>query len=56
MKRSLAPSVERGFTIAADTMDIARRVVVYPGTERFPLRGGIEAMPLIEAMAEVARL
>lgn len=56
VKRSLAPSVERGFTIAADTIDIVRRVVVYPGTERFPLRGGVEAMPLIEAMAEVATL
>ncbi|RWG10918.1 MAG: ATP-binding protein [Mesorhizobium sp.] len=46
IKRSLAPKVEKGFHQACEDLTPERRVVVFPGSERFPLQHGIEAMPL----------
>ena len=46
VKRSLTPKVERGFHQACEDLSPARRIVIYPGAERFPLSHGIEAMPL----------
>jgi hypothetical protein len=37
IKRSSAPQVERGFHIACADLKAAKRFVVYPGPERFPL-------------------
>ena len=48
IKRSSAPSPERGFAVACDDLHIAQRYVVYPGTERFPLRHGAQAIGLQE--------
>ncbi|MDG3042478.1 ATP-binding protein [Roseicyclus marinus] len=44
IKRSLSPKVERGFHHACEDLDPERRIVVYPGNERFPLSNGIEVM------------
>jgi predicted AAA+ superfamily ATPase len=49
IKRSLSPKLERGFHAACDDLKPARRWVVYPGDEPFPLAPGIEALPLAEA-------
>lgn len=46
IKRSLAPKVEKGFHLACEDLNPERRIVVYPGSEKFPLRDGVEAMPL----------
>lgn len=46
VKRSSAPSPQKGFALACDDLHIARRFVVYPGTERFSLRHGAEAIGL----------
>ncbi|TKT82450.1 ATP-binding protein [Aquamicrobium sp. LC103] len=46
VKRSLSPKVERGFHHACEDLQPQRRIVVYPGTERFPLADGIEVLPL----------
>lgn len=54
IKRSLAPKVSKGFHIACDDLKPARRIVVYPGSESFPLGNGIEAMGLKQAMETVA--
>ncbi len=54
IKLSSAPTVDRGFHIAADDVGAERRILVYKGQERFPMRGGIDAMPLVEAMNEVS--
>jgi predicted AAA+ superfamily ATPase len=51
VKRSSAPSPQKGFAIACDDLAITRRFVVYPGTERFPLRHGAEAIGLSEMAA-----
>jgi hypothetical protein len=46
VKRGLAPSVSRGFHAACADLSPARRFVVYPGAEVFPLGGEIEALPV----------
>ena len=46
IKRSLSPKVERGFHIACDDLQPARRLVVYAGAERVPLPHGVEAVAL----------
>lgn len=48
IKRSSAPSPDRGFAVACDDLGITERYVVYPGTERFPLRHGAQAIGLAE--------
>ena len=54
IKRSLVPKVERGFHIGCEDLKPTRRIVVYPGTGRYPVADGIEAVPLTELMAELA--
>lgn len=46
VKRSLAPTVERGFHQACADLKPERRIVIYPGSESYPLREGVEVMPL----------
>ena len=46
IKRSSAPRVERGFHIACEDLGVKQRYVVYPGTETFPLRVGVQAIGL----------
>ena len=46
IKRSTAPKVSRGFHSACQDLQPKRKLVVYPGRERFPLGRGIEAVPL----------
>lgn len=46
VKRSLSPKVERGFHQACLDLQPARRIVVYPGVDAFPMKDGIVAMPL----------
>lgn len=48
VKRSSAPSAQKGFAMACDDLGLARRYVVYPGTERFGLRHGAQAIGLSE--------
>ncbi len=53
VKRSLSPKVERGFHAACDDLQPQRRLVVYPGTERYPLAHGVEVIPLASLCAEL---
>jgi predicted AAA+ superfamily ATPase len=57
VKRSSAPSVSRGFHAACADIRPARRFVVYPGSEAFPLQGEVEALPpsmLMSRLTETA--
>ena len=56
VKRSLAPRLERGFHAACEDLKPERRLAVYPGTERYPMGSGVEAMPLPALMEELAAL
>ncbi len=46
IKRSLMPKVERGFHAACDDLQPARKLVVYPGTEAYPLGNDVQAVSL----------
>ncbi|MBB6470559.1 putative AAA+ superfamily ATPase [Aminobacter lissarensis] len=56
IKRSLAPKVEKGFHLAAEDIKPDRHIVIYPGTETYPLPHEVEAMPLAAVGAELAKL
>jgi hypothetical protein len=48
IKRSSAPTLERGFHIACTDLKAKKRFVVYPGHERFPLNADTVAIGLSE--------
>ena len=48
VKRSSAPSPGKGFAQACDDLEVAHRWLVYPGTERYPLRHGAQAIGVVE--------
>ena len=52
IKRSMAPSPEKGFAMACDDLGITQRYVVYPGVESFALRHGAQAIGL-QALSEM---
>ena len=52
VKRSMAPSPDKGFSVACDDLQITHRYLVYPGLERIPLRHGAQAIGL-QALAEI---
>ena len=54
IKLSSAPAVDRGFYNAASDIGAERRILVHKGKDSFPMRHGVEAMPLLEAMNEVS--
>lgn len=54
IKRSLTPKVERGFHAASADLAPARKLVVYPGTESFPLGHDVLAIPLATLCQELA--
>lgn len=54
VKRSLSPKVERGFHAACDDLLPARKLVVYPGTESFPLGHDIQTVPLATLCQQLA--
>jgi predicted AAA+ superfamily ATPase len=55
IKRGLTPRVERGFHTACEDLQPARKLVVYPGEESFPLGHGVQAMALATLCGELAR-
>jgi uncharacterized protein len=56
IKRSSAPTVERGFHVACEDLEVKQRYVVYPGTETFPLRAGVQAMGLKDLVMRLGEL
>ena len=56
VKSGSAPSVSRGFHAACTDLRPARRFIVYPGTEAFPLQGEIEALPPATLMHRLAEM
>lgn len=56
VKRSSAPRARRGFELAASDLDPARRMVVYPGDEEFPLSESTTAVPLETVVSRLAAM
>ena len=48
VKRSSAPTVDKGFGVACDDLKVSQRYVVYPGEETYPIRQGAQAIGLPE--------
>jgi predicted AAA+ superfamily ATPase len=46
IKRSLQPRIERGFHAACEDLSPARKYLVYPGQESYPLAHGIQVVSL----------
>lgn len=58
IKRSLSPRPEKGFHHACADLSPARRFIVYPGEERYPLNAEVDATPLpalTRLLAEASR-
>ena len=55
VKRSLSPKVERGFHIACEDLKPSRQLVVYPGSDSFPLGPATQAVPLGELCRQLAQ-
>lgn len=53
-KRTLTPKPTRGMRSALADIEPERSFVVYPGEERYPLGGGVEAIGLAALCAEIA--
>jgi len=54
IKRSLTPKVERGFHNACLELKPVRRIVVYPGSEAYPLGSEVEVLPLPQLGKELS--
>lgn len=46
IKRSSAPTLDKGFGMACEDLKISQRYVVYPGHESYPVRHGAQAIGL----------
>jgi len=55
VKRSTAPAISRGFGLACDDLSVEQRWAVYPGTERFAVRQGAQAVGLVELAQRLAQ-
>jgi predicted AAA+ superfamily ATPase len=47
---SSPPAVERGFRTACDDLAIQKRWLIYPGGRAYPKPGGIQLLPLADAL------
>lgn len=56
IKRSVAPTLEKGFHIACDDVDAERRLVVHGGEGRFPMAQGVEGISLADLCTELVGL
>jgi len=48
IKRSSSPTLKKGFHTACEDIKATHKFLLYSGTERFPMAGGIEAIGLME--------
>lgn len=53
IKRSLAPTVSKGFHLGCEDIAATKRFLIYPGKERFPTTHNITVLPLVDMMDEL---
>jgi hypothetical protein len=53
IKRSMTPKLERGDHVACADLNPSRKIVVYPGKERYRLAPDIEAMSLVDIVQQL---
>lgn len=56
IKRSLSPSLSKGFYLGCEDIKAEKRFLVYPGKERFPLAKDVTAIPLAGMVTELLNL
>ena len=56
IKRSLSPKLEKGFYQSHADLQPDRCFVVYPGNDQYPLRDGVEAVPLKTLSEKLSQL
>ncbi len=56
IKRSLTPTVTKGFHLGSDDIGAVARFIVYPGRDRFPVAKGVTAISIIDMMKELEAL
>jgi uncharacterized protein len=56
IKRSLAPSVSKGFHLGCGDIKATHRYIVYPGMEQYPISNGVVVMPLVDVMTELQEI
>ena len=56
IKRSMMPKLERGFHAACSDLNPSRKIVVYPGKERYRIAPDIEAMSLLDITQQLCDL
>jgi predicted AAA+ superfamily ATPase len=56
IKRSLAPSVSKGFHLGCEDIKAKHRYIVYPGAEKYPISNGVIVMPLVDMMTELLEI
>lgn len=49
IKRSLSPTLEKGFYLACEELEPERRLVIYPGEVSFPLKNDVTALSISAA-------
>jgi len=53
IKHSSAPKPSRGFHEGARDISATRRVILYPGSETYRIKDGIEVLPVTKLMSEL---
>jgi len=53
IKRSLSPSVSKGFYLGCEDIKASHRFVVYQGKEKFQISKQVTAIPLLDMMREI---
>lgn len=56
IKRSLTPSLSKGFHLGCEDIEATHQFIVYPGKERFPFTKEVTAIPLLDMMNELRDL
>jgi predicted AAA+ superfamily ATPase len=56
IKKSSAPTISSGFHRACEDIGATKKYVVYSGADRFPMRGEIEAVGLIEFLGLISQV
>ena len=55
IKRSTAPKARRGFWNAVDDIGATRRLLVYPGADRYRIEQGAEVLPVQQLIRQLSR-
>lgn len=55
VKRSSAPSLDKGFALACDDLGVKQRYVVYPGADTYPVRHGAQAISLLALASQLSQ-